>query len=150
MTTSGERVLLRCRACRTLNSVAEERLRDRPACGKCKRILEFPTRPVEVNDESFGPEVFDWAGVVLVEFWASTCNICRLIEPLLQSIAYRKAGKVKVVKVNIERELALANRFMIRGSPAILVYHNGILVDEIHGALPIQQMEQWIESAISR
>jgi len=150
MTTSDEKVLLRCRACRTLNRVAEQRLREGPACGKCRRILEFPTRPVEVTDETFGPEVFDWAGVVLVEFWAASCNICRLIEPLLQSLAYTKAGRVKIVKVNIERELSLANRFMIRGSPSILVYKNGKLVDEIHGALPIQQMEQWIESAISR
>jgi thioredoxin len=107
-------------------------------------------RPVELTAESFGKEVFEWPGVVIVEFWSARCGACALIQPLLGSLALRKAGIVKVVKVNIEREFSLANRFQVRSTPTLLVYRNGKMIDELYGALPEHEMQAWIEAAINR
>jgi len=141
---------IRCRSCGALNRVPAHRLMERPRCGKCKGFLEFPTKPVEATAQSFGREVFEWPGVVLVEFWSVRCGACALIQPLLENVAHRKAGLVKVVKVNIERELSLSNRFQIRSTPTLLVYRNGKMVDELYGALPEHEMQSWMEAAINR
>ena len=143
-------VYLRCRKCRTLNRVPSRRLTERPHCGKCGSYLEFPTGPVDVSEESFGREVFEWAGVVIVEFWSRQCGACASIQPLLERLAHQRAGLLKVVKVDIEREPSLANRFNIRAAPTLLAYRNGKMIDELYGAYPEPQMQAWIEAAITR
>lgn len=143
-------VYLRCRACRTLNRVPSRRLTERPRCGKCRSYLEFSTRPVDASAESFGREVFEWAGVVIVEFWSRQCGACASIKPLLERLAYQRAGAVKVVKVDIEREPSLANRFQIRAAPTLLVYRNSKLIDELYGAYPEPEMQAWIQAAINK
>jgi thioredoxin 2 len=65
-------------------------------------------------------------------------------------MAYEKAGVVKIVRVNIERETDLANRFQIRSVPSILIYRNGHLINELYGAYPEAEMRAWLESAISQ
>jgi thioredoxin 2 len=146
----ADSVYLRCSSCRTLNHIPSGRLKERPRCGKCKSLLDFPVRPVEGTAENFGREVFDWAGTAIVEFWSRTCGACAMIQPLLERLSYEKAGTVKVVRVNIEREPVLAGRFQIRAVPSILVYANGKLIDELHGAYPEPEMRAWLESAINR
>ena len=143
-------VNIRCRSCGALNRVPAHRLTERPLCGKCRRFLEFPARPIDATEENFGREVFEWAGVVIVEFWSARCGACALIEPFLERLAYQKAGLIKVVRVNIERELSLANRFQIRSTPTLLAYRGGKLIDELYGAPPEPQMQAWIEAAINR
>ncbi len=143
-------VYLRCASCLALNHVPAGRLTERPVCGKCKHILSFPVRPVDATEQSFGKDVFEWAGVAVVEFWSPRCGVCALINPFLDRLAYIRAGVVKVVKVNVERELSLANRFQIRSTPTLLVYRNGKLIDELYGALPEHEMQAWIEAAINR
>lgn len=143
-------VYLKCRSCRALNRLPAHRLMERPLCGKCRSVLEFPVRPVEATAESFGREVFEWPGVVIVEFRSNRCGVCALIEPLLERLAYQKAGFVKVVKVDIEREFSLAGRFQVRSTPTLLVYRNGKLIDELYGALSEPEMRAWLEAAIKR
>ncbi len=147
---TGDSVYLRCRSCRTLNHVQSSRLMERPRCGKCRRLLEFPVRPVEGTIENYGKEVLEWAGKAIVEFWSQTCSACSMIQPLLERLAHEKAGLVKVVRVNIEREPVLTSRFQIRAVPSILVYGNGKLVDTLYGAYPETEMRAWLESAINR
>ncbi len=141
---------IRCSSCSALNRVPSHRLTERPLCGKCKRPLDFPTRPVDATEQSFAREVFDWPGVAIVEFWSTRCGACALIAPQLEGIASRKAGLVKVVRINIEKELSVANRFQIRSTPTLMVYRNGELVDELYGALPEPEMRAWLEAAAKR
>jgi len=130
--------------------VPSHRLTERPHCGKCKKILEFPVRPVEATALNFGREVFDWAGVAIVEFWSARCSACALIQPLLERLAREKAGLLKIVRVNVEKEASIANSFQIRATPSLLVYRNGKLIDELYGAYPEPEMRAWIEAAINR
>ncbi|HXX56993.1 MAG TPA: thioredoxin domain-containing protein [Thermodesulfovibrionales bacterium] len=140
-------VLLRCRSCGTLNRLPADRIFERPKCGRCKNILDFPKAPVEVTGHTFEEEVLKWPGSVLVEFWSPQCGICTAIEPFIGKIASQKAGRLKVAMINIAKEWLLANRFDIRSTPVFLVYKNGKKVDELYGALPKLQLEAWIESA---
>ena len=140
---------LRCRSCKTVNRLPAERLIDRPRCGKCRSALEFPRTPVEVTAATFDEEVLQWPGSVLVEFWSPRCSVCDAIAPFLEHLARREAGVLKVAKINIERELLLANRFDILSTPVFVVYRNGVRINELYGALPKAQMEAWIESSVS-
>jgi len=150
MTVAERSAYIRCGSCGVLNRVPADRLMEQPRCGKCKNFLEFPTRPVDATEENFGREVFQWPGVVIVEFWSVRCGACALIQPFLESLAHGRAGIVKVVRVNIEREFSLANRFQIRSTPTLLVYRSGKMVDELYGALPEHEMQAWIEAAMNR
>jgi thioredoxin 2 len=137
--------LLRCNACRAVNRVPVNRLTERPVCGKCKAHLDFPRSPVEGTTANFQTEVFDPPGFVLVFFWATWCAHCRGMMPALEDAARRKAGRLKVVMVNIEKETYLAQRFGVMSVPRLTLYHGGRQVDEINGALSPSQLEEWME-----
>ena len=73
---------------------------------------------------------------VIVDLWAPWCGPCRMIAPVLEDLAARDAGRLKVVKVNVDEESALSARFQARSIPLLLVLRDGREVDRIVGALP--------------
>jgi len=137
--------LLRCKACRTVNRVPVDRLMEKPKCGKCKAYLDFPRSPVEGTTANFQTEVFDPPGFVLVFFWAPWCTHCRGMMPGVEDAARRKAGRLKVVTVNTEKEAYLAQRFNIMSVPRLTLYRGGRQVDEVNGALSPTQLDEWTE-----
>jgi thioredoxin 2 len=141
----GETVLLRCEACRAVNRLPADRLAEGPKCGKCKSSLAFPRSPVEGTAANFQREVSDPPGFVLVFFWAPWCAHCRGMMPNIQDISKRKAGRLKIVMVNTEKETYLAQRFNVMSLPRLALYRGGHQVDEISGALSPAQLEEWTE-----
>lgn len=91
---------------------------------------------LEVGQKTFDTEVVGSQTPVLVDFWASWCGPCRMIAPTVDQIAQEFAGRLKVVKVNVDDEPELASRYGIRGIPALLLFKNGEAVDQIVGAQP--------------
>ncbi len=141
---STSTTLLRCRACRTVNRVPVERLTEKPICGKCKTYLDFPRAPVEGTTASFDSEVFETPGLVLVFFWAPWCAHCRGMMPAIEDLARRRAGRVKVVMVNTEKETSLARRFDVMSVPRLTLYRAGQQVNELNGAVSRSQLDEWI------
>jgi thioredoxin 2 len=137
--------LLRCRSCRSVNRVAAERLSSSPHCGKCKNLLEFPTKPVPVNTATFNSEVLEEPGFVLVFLWASWCAHCRGMFPSLEDTARQRAGIVKVVMINTEQEPSLARSFNAMSVPRLTLYKNGRIVDELNGAVQKSQLDAWLD-----
>ncbi|MDA8433284.1 MAG: thioredoxin domain-containing protein [Nitrospiraceae bacterium] len=137
--------LLRCAACRTVNRVPANRLTERPKCGKCKAYLDFPHSPVEGTTANFQSEAFDPPGYVLVFLWAPWCVHCRGMMPGIEEVARRKAGRMKVVTVNTEKETYLAQRFGVMSVPRLTLYRGGRQIDEVNGALSPSQLEDWTE-----
>jgi thioredoxin 2 len=140
-------VLIRCKHCGTVNRVPSDKLRMHPKCGKCKDSLSFPESPVEVTGANFEDEVIRWPGAVLVEFWSQTCGICMSLMPTVYDIAKQRAGKLKVVLINVERNPLLANRFNVLSLPTFIIYKNGSMINRLDGGLARAKLEEWIDAS---
>ncbi|MBN1929162.1 MAG: tetratricopeptide repeat protein [Chlorobiaceae bacterium] len=85
---------------------------------------------------------------VLVDFWAPWCGPCRILAPVLESLAERHAGKWLLVKVNTEEFPEVAARYGVRGIPNVKLFSHGEVIDEFTGALSEYQIEQWLRTAL--
>ena len=72
---------------------------------------------------------------VMVDFWAEWCRPCQMLSPTVEEIASENAGKMKVVKLNVDENINSAGKFNIRGIPTLLVFKGGQVADQIVGAL---------------
>lgn len=141
----SENIMVRCPSCGTKNRIPGNRLTERPICGKCKGYLPMSTpnnRPVEINDRTFSSEVLSLPGLVLVDCWAPWCGPCRMVAPVLNQLAAQYAGRIKVTKVNVDENSAVASQFAVQSIPTLLLFKGGKLVDRMVGALPKADIER--------
>jgi thioredoxin 1 len=89
-----------------------------------------------VTDDSFDVDVLKADGPVLVDFWAEWCGPCRLVAPVLEEIAKDYAGKITVVKVNVDENPKIARDYQILSIPTMSVFSGGQVVKSIVGARP--------------
>lgn len=97
---------------------------------------------VEVDTQTFAREIEQQAGLVLVDFWAPWCAPCRALAPVLEELARERQGLLKVAKVNLDENPALAVRYQVRGAPTLLLFKAGRVVEQVLGALPRLRLEQ--------
>jgi putative thioredoxin len=107
---------------------------------------------VAVSAESFQQLVIEgsYDRPVLVDFWADWCAPCRMLMPVLASLADAYAGRLLVAKVNTEEEQALAAQFGIRSLPTVQLFKDGRPVDQFMGALPEPQVREFLERHLPR
>jgi thioredoxin len=94
------------------------------------------SQAVAVSDSTFGAEVEQAPGLVVVDFWAEWCGPCRAVAPLLDQLATEYAGKLKVVKMDVDANQATSMRFNVRSIPTLMFFKNGARVDQVIGAVP--------------
>ncbi|HEY1647635.1 MAG TPA: thioredoxin [Terracidiphilus sp.] len=104
---------------------------------------------VEVNDANFDQEVLQSDVPVLVDFWAVWCGPCKAIAPIVDSVASTYAGKLKVVKVNVDQNGATPSRYGIRGIPALLFFKGGKVADQIVGYVPQSVIEEKVQRVLA-
>jgi thioredoxin 1 len=89
-----------------------------------------------VTDETFETEVLKNSKPVIVDYWAEWCGPCRMIAPVLEEIASEHADKIDVVKLNVDDNPAVAQKYQILAIPTLNVFLNGEVVKQIKGAKP--------------
>jgi thioredoxin 1 len=89
---------------------------------------------VELTSENFDAEVLQSDVPVLVDFWAVWCAPCRMIAPVVEELAETYNGSVKVAKLNVDENGDVAERFHVRGIPALLIFDGGQVRDQMVGA----------------
>ena len=102
---------------------------------------------VKVDMSNFQSEVLDSAEPVVVDFWAEWCGPCKMIAPSLEEISNEMAGKVKVVKLNIDENPELAAKFGVRSIPTLALFKAGEVADIKVGAAPKSALSSWISNA---
>jgi thioredoxin 1 len=80
---------------------------------------------VDVTDATFGGEVLESAVPVVVDFWAPWCRPCRAIEPLLQQITAASAGRLKLVRVNVDENVGVPSRYGVLSLPTVILFSAG-------------------------
>jgi len=103
---------------------------------------------VHTSDDSFEQDVLASDQPVLVDFWAEWCGPCKMIAPILDEIADEYAGKLKVVKLDIDSNPAMPRRFGVRGIPTLMVFKAGEVEATKVGAVTKSQLSAFIDSNI--
>jgi len=93
-----------------------------------------------VSDESFEREVLQSPTPVLIDFWAPWCGPCRAIAPVVEELARDYAGKLKVVKMNVDDNPRTPMKYGVRGIPNLIVFEGGQMKEQIVGAVPKAQL----------
>lgn len=102
----------------------------------------------ELTLANFDKEVLQAEGLVLVDFWAPWCPPCRILAPLIDKLAVEYHGKVKIVKVSVETEEELAQKYQIMSIPALFFFKKGQVVGKLTGALPEEIIKEKINSLL--
>lgn len=113
----------------------------RPRCASCKKDLPWV---VDATDATFA-ETTSTGSLVLVDLWAPWCGPCRMVAPVLEKLAARYAGRLKVVKVNVDDNPQIARTYDASSIPTLVMLKDGQVVGRVVGAQPEPALAQQIE-----
>ncbi|MGY5125140.1 thioredoxin [Streptomyces nigrescens] len=144
MATSRSKTVV-CESCGRKNRVPAAG-DGRPKCGNCGTPLPWI---VEAGDDDFAEVAEQAAPIVLVDLWATWCGPCRRVSPALEQVARELAGKIKLVKVDVDQAPRLSQRFQVQAVPTLLLLDKGEVIARQAGAAPANVLRQWVEETIA-
>jgi len=134
-----------CPFCGTLNRVDLTRLEQHPKCGSCGKPILLD-RPIAISDATFDKVTTGTTVPVVVDFYADWCGPCKIMAPLLDDVAHRRAGEMLVVKLDTDKNPMTGQRFGIRGIPTLIAFRKGREVGRRVGAVPPAELEAFLKT----
>ncbi len=139
-------VQIACPKCTTANRVPTDRLGDGAVCGKCRNRL-FNGKPVDLNAGNFKRFLSQTDLPVIVDFWAPWCGPCKAMAPAFSQATAELEPNIRLAKLDTQAHQQIATQLNIRSIPTMIVFKNGKEIDRLSGALPANQLKQWIKKA---
>jgi thioredoxin 1 len=102
----------------------------------------------QVSDDNFDSEVLKSAVPVLIDFWAPWCGPCKAIAPIVDELAGEYAGKLKIVKMNVDDNPRTPARYGVRGIPNLILFKDGEVQQQIVGAVPKAHLVKAISTVV--
>lgn len=133
-----------CESCGRRNRVPAV-ARGIPRCAQCHEPLPWLT---DADAATFDAVADSTKVPVLVDLWAPWCGPCRMVSPALERLARDYAGRVKLVKVDVDQAPAVAERFGVRGIPTLVVLRRGEVAARQTGAPPESALKAWLDDAL--
>ncbi|GIF52588.1 thioredoxin [Asanoa ferruginea] len=116
-----------------------------PRCGNCHQPLPWVT---DARDDDFSDVAERARPLVLVDMWATWCGPCRQVSPALEQVARDLAGKVKLVKVDVDAAPSLAQRFSVQAVPTLMLMRDGQVISRRAGAAPASVLRSWVDQTL--
>ena len=117
-----------------------------PQCGRCHKSLPWI---VDADEGTFAEVAETGPLPVVVDLWAPWCGPCRMVSPVLEQLAREFAGRLKLVKVNVDNAPGIQRRFGVRGIPTFVLLRHGREVDRRTGAAPLPVLRSWLEASMA-
>lgn len=140
-----EPALTKCPNCGKTNRVPAA-ASGRPRCGNCR--LDLPWIAV-AGDDDFSVIAEQSPVPVLVDFWAAWCGPCRMVSPVLDRLATERAGRIKLVKVDVDRSPRLSGRFDVQAIPTLMIIDAGKVLAKQAGAAPAEALRSWLDGVLA-
>jgi thioredoxin len=99
-----------------------------------------------ITDSNFDEEIKNSKLPILVDFWAEWCGPCKQIGPILEELGEVKKDKLKILKLNVDENPQIPQKFGVRGIPTLMFFKEGKLIDTKVGSLPKNMLEAWIDT----
>jgi thioredoxin 2 len=137
-----------CPSCGTTNRVPDQRLSDKPVCGRCGAEL-MAAKPAALNDATFPAFIAHTDLPVLVDFWADWCGPCKMMAPHFANAA-AQLPEVRFAKVDTEASPQASAAYGIRSIPTLILYRRGREVARQSGAMASADLVRWVQGQLAR
>jgi thioredoxin 2 len=133
-----------CSKCHATNRLPNERLADKPKCGKCKQLV-FNKKPLELSPANVAAVLKHNELPVLVDCWAPWCGPCKSFAPIFEQAAKTLEPQLRFAKLDTQVQQQIASRWRIQSIPTLILFRKGKESARLSGAVPLAELKKWLK-----